>query len=111
MMTPIRSSTMKSSSDLLKQNQTSNGVYPVSFCMVCVYVLHNEVSGRFYTGFTRDLQKRLIEHSVGKPNYGLVYYEACLNVSDAMAREKFLKTGPGKRYIKNRIKRFLELMG
>lgn len=29
-MTPLRSSTLNASSDLLKQNQTSNGVYPVS---------------------------------------------------------------------------------
>ncbi len=28
-MSPIRSSTLEASSDLLKQNQTSNGVYPV----------------------------------------------------------------------------------
>ena len=110
-MTPIRSSTLKASSDLLKTNQTSNGVYPVSSSMIYVYVLHNKLSGRFYTGFTRDLQKRLIQHTAHKPHYELVYYEACLNVSDAMAREKFLKTGPGKRYLKNRIKRFLELTG
>ena len=110
-MTPVRSSTQKASSDLLKQNQTSNGVYPVSSSMIHVYVLRNNSSNRFYTGFTRDLQKRLITHSVNKPRYEIVYYEGCLNVSDAMAREKFLKTGPGKRYLKNRIKRFLELMG
>jgi putative endonuclease len=110
-MTPIRSSTLNASSDLLKQNQTSNGVYPVNSSMICVYVLRHQLSGRLYTGFTRDLQKRLINHASIKPLYALVYYEACLNVSDAMAREKFLKTGPGKRYLKNRIKRFLELMG
>ncbi len=28
-MTPIRSSTLNAGSDLLAQNQTSNGVYPV----------------------------------------------------------------------------------
>ena len=110
-MTPIRSSTLNASSDLLKQNQTSNGVYPVNTSMICVYVLRHQQSSRFYTGFTRDLQKRLINHSSGRPGYELVYFEACLNVSDAMAREKFLKSGPGKRYIRNRIKRFLELTG
>ena len=40
-----------------------------------------------------------------------VYYEACLNKLDAMAREKYLKSGMGKRYIKNRLKRFLPLTG
>jgi putative endonuclease len=110
-VTPIRSSTLNASSDLLKQNQTSNGVYPVNTSMICVYVLRHQLNGRFYTGFTRDLQKRLINHASSKPHYELIYFEACLNVSDAMAREKFLKTGPGKRYLRNRIKRFLELMG
>lgn len=110
-MTPIRSSLASTTPDLLKPNQTSNGVYPVSSGMAYVYVLRNNLSQRLYTGFTRDLQKRLIQHAATKPQYDLVYYEACLNVSDAMAREKFLKTGPGKRYLKNRIKRFLELMG
>lgn len=110
-MTPIRSSTLRARSDLLKQNQTSNGVHPVNSSMIYVYVLRNQPSGRIYTGFTRDLQKRLIQHTANKSGYELVYYEACLNVSDAMAREKFLKTGPGKRYLKNRNKRFLELMG
>lgn len=110
-MTPLRSSALKASSDLLNTNQTSNGVNPVSSSMAYVYVLRNNLSTRFYTGFTRDLKKRLIQHSSLKRDYSLVYYDACLNISDAMAREKFLKTGPGKRYLKNRIKRFLELMG
>lgn len=110
-MTPIRSSTLKASSDLLKPNQTSNGVNPVTSSMVYVYVLRNSLKSRLYTGFTRDLQKRLIQHASKKPNYELVYYEASLNVSDAIKREKFLKTGPGKRYLKNRIKRFLEVTG
>jgi putative endonuclease len=35
-----------------------------------------------------------------------VYYEACKDEFDAKAREKYLKSGMGKRYIKNRLKRF-----
>lgn len=110
-MTPIKSSTLNASSDLLKHNQTFNGVNPVSSSMVYVYVLRNSLSQRFYTGFTRDLKKRLVHHLNGKPGYKLVYYEACINTSDAMAREKYLKSGPGKKYLKNRIKRFMELTG
>lgn len=33
----------------------------------------------------------------------LVYFEGCLNKSDVFRRERYLKTGMGKRYIKNRI--------
>lgn len=117
-MTPIRSSTLKASSELLKSNQTSNGVYPVNSSMSYVYVLHNCNNGRFYTGFTSDLKKRLTKHfsnqsrSTNKRgSYELVYFEASLNSRDGLAREKYLKSGPGKRYIKNRVKRFLELTG
>ncbi len=41
----------------------------------------------------------------------LSIYEACLNQHDAAAREKYLKSGIGKRYLKNRLKRFLSLTG
>ncbi|KKU20150.1 MAG: GIY-YIG nuclease superfamily protein [Candidatus Saccharibacteria bacterium GW2011_GWA2_46_10] len=117
-MTPIRNNFLSKISDLLTANQTSNGVYPVSSSMSYVYVLRNTNNGGFYTGFTFDLKKRLTEHLENKTRstnkrgpYQLIYYEACLNSTDARAREKFLKTGPGKRYLKNRVKRFLELMG
>ena len=43
----------------------------------------------------------------GKGPYKLIYYEACIDEKDARNREKYLKTGMGKRYIKNRLKRFL----
>ena len=36
----------------------------------------------------------------------LIYYEASLHSKDAKAREKYLKSGMGKRYIKNRLKFF-----
>ncbi len=59
--------------------------------------------------------KRIEEHNsrISKSTKGriplkLVYYEFCLNRKDAMKREKYLKTTWGKRYIKNRIKNYLE---
>lgn len=81
--------------------------------MQYVYVLQNQ-SGQFYTGCTSDLKKRLVQHNTGKSEftkyrgpYELIYYEACLNVKDAYTREKYLKTGMGKRYLKNRLKRYI----
>ena len=47
---------------------------------------------------------------VGGP-FMLIYYEAYVSKYDAMAREKYLKSGMGKRYMKNRLKRFLSLTG
>lgn len=69
---------------------------------------------QLYTGFTGDLRKRVMEHNDGKVMstknrlpFELIYYEGCLNEQDARAREKYLKSGMGKRYLKNRMKRFL----
>ena len=117
-MTPIRNSTLNASSDSLKRNQTSNGVYPVTSSISYVYVLRNPNNGRMYTGFTSDLKKRLTAHYSNKNRstnkrgaYELIYYEASLNSRDGLAREKYLKSGPGKQYIKNRVKLFLEVTG
>jgi len=86
--------------------------------MFYTYVLKSEKSGRFYTGYTNDLRKRFKEHNSSQSTYTakrgpykLIYYEACSNQQDAMAREKYLKTAIGKRYLNNRLKRFLSLMG
>jgi len=77
------------------------------------YVLQSKKDGKFYTGFTSDLGKRIIEHNSGKVNstrmrmpLELVYFEYCLNINDALHREKYLKTTYGKRYIQNRIKNY-----
>lgn len=79
-----------------------------------VYVLQND-SKSWYTGYTSDLRKRLMEHNTGKSNYTksrgpftLIYYEACLSIHDAYRREQYLKTGMGKRFLKNRVKSFSE---
>lgn len=86
--------------------------------MYYTYVLRSEKDSRLYTGSTNDLRRRLSEHNHGKvfstkyrDPFELIYYEACLNGQDARAREKYLKTGMGKRYIKNRLKRFLSSNG
>lgn len=83
--------------------------------MFYVYVLRDTKTGQFYTGCTSDLKKRFTEHAKGQSKYTrsrgpyeLIYYEACVNSKDAYMREKYLKSGMGKRYIKNRMKHFLE---
>jgi putative endonuclease len=82
--------------------------------MFYTYLLLSQKDKRWYTGFTGDLRNRFKEHNSGRnfstKNRGLfdlIYYEACIHEDDAKAREKFLKSGPGKRYLKNRLKRFL----
>ena len=86
--------------------------------MFYVYLLQSKKDNKWYTGFTYDLRKRVSEHNdkknrstKGRAPFKLVYYEACLNEGDARSREKYLKSGMGKRYLKNRLKRFLFLTG
>ncbi len=86
--------------------------------MFYVYVLESQKDKRLYTGWTNDLRKRFSKHNnhevystKGRGPFIVIYYEACLNEQDARARERYLKTGMGKRYIKNRLKRFLSLTG
>lgn len=83
-----------------------------------VYVLQSRKDKRCYTGFTVDLRKRFKEHhddttgwTKGRGPFTLIYYEACKNITDARSREKYLKSGMGKRFLKNRLKRFLSLTG
>lgn len=77
--------------------------------MFYVYVLKS--SKQFYVGCTNDLKRRFTEHkndlSKATKNRGpwrLVYYEASDSNRDALARERYLKTAWGKRYIKTRVK-------
>jgi putative endonuclease len=86
--------------------------------MYFVYVLQSDKDKRFYTGLTQDLKERIEEHNAGASKatkaripLKLVYYESCMNYKDATKRERYLKTTWGKRYIKNRIKNYLEENG
>ncbi|MFH1456589.1 MAG: GIY-YIG nuclease family protein [Patescibacteria group bacterium] len=86
--------------------------------MFYVYLLISKKDNKWYTGFSSDLRKHLNEHNLGKVfstkgrgTFELIYYEACIDKKDAQAREKYLKSGPGKRYLKNRLRRFLSLTG
>ena len=79
--------------------------------MYYVYLLQSEIDQSCYIGYTNSLDKRITEHNEGKSYYTkrkipwkLIYYEASLDKFDAIAREKYLKTGIGRRYLKNRLK-------
>ena len=80
-----------------------------------IYILRSLKDKKFYTGYTSNLKKRLEAHQKGLVHstknrlpVELVYFEGCINQQDATNREKYLKTTYGKRYLKNRIKNYLE---
>ena len=79
-----------------------------------VYILLSGKDGKFYTGSSKDLKRRINEHNSGRVDstkdrlpMKLIYYEACIDEIDARARETYLKSGMGKRYIRNRLKNYL----
>ncbi len=59
-----------------------------------------------YVGSADDIEKRIWEHNFGKCRYTsgrrpwkLVYKEIFKTRSEAMRREKFLKSGQGRKYL------------
>lgn len=67
-----------------------------------------------YTGCTANLRRRYKEHVSGQVKstkhkvIKLLYYEAYRLTSDAVKREKFLKTTEGKKTLRKQIKDLLE---
>ena len=82
--------------------------------MYFTYVLQSEKDKQLYIGFTKNLKKRIVLHNEGKVRatagrrpLTLIYYEACWDEFDAVKREKYLKTGYGRRYLNNRLANYL----
>ena len=78
--------------------------------MFYTYILKSKKDGKLYTGSTKDLRKRFLQHNTGKSfstkgrgPFEIIYYEACLEEEKARSRELYLKSGMGKRYLKNRL--------
>ena len=81
------------------------------------YILQSLKDGDNYIGFTHDLRKRVEEHQKGhsfatsfRRPFKLIYYEACLNESDAKQREMYLKSTAGRRFLAKRLSHFRRLV-
>ncbi len=79
-----------------------------------VYVLRSESTGKTYIGQTDNLEKRVVQHNDpdntlslytkrNKGSWRLIYHEICKTRSEAMKREKLLKTGVGREHIKKAL--------
>ncbi|MBM3746098.1 MAG: GIY-YIG nuclease family protein [Acidobacteria bacterium] len=82
--------------------------------MYYTYVLHSQRDGHWHTGAASDHRARVRDHQEGRVRstrgrrpFELAYYEACLSPADAFRRERYLKTGRGKRYLRQRLKVWL----
>ena len=78
--------------------------------MFYTYVLRSKRDGDLYIGWTNDLDNRVKEHNKGSVEatkyripLELVYYEGCLNQKNTITREKQLKTGFGRAYLRRRL--------
>ncbi len=78
-----------------------------------VYILQSLKDKKKYTGLTSDLSSRFEAHQKGmvtstkyRRPLKLIYFEGCISRSDAIKREKYLKTHYGKMYLGNRLKSY-----
>ena len=79
--------------------------------MFLVYALHSPVFDKIYIGFTSDLNQRLLSHNtLGTKGWTrkyrpwvVVYNEEFDSKSEAMHREKQLKTARGRQFIRTTI--------
>ena len=74
--------------------------------MYYVYVLQSEADSGLYIGYSANLKQRLRQHEAGKAQatkhrrpWRLIYYEAYRDRRDAEGRERFLKSGAGRRHL------------
>ena len=76
--------------------------------MYCVYAIKSLQRKYIYVGMTNNLERRLSDHYNGynkttKPYrpFELIYTEEFVTRSEARDREKHLKSGIGKEFLKN----------
>lgn len=78
--------------------------------MYYTYILINSKTGRYYVGSTPDLKNRFKKHQSGKVlstksdlHYELEWYCAFKSETQAIAFEQYLKSGPGRAFMKKRF--------
>ncbi len=80
-----------------------------------IYTIFSLKDKKFYTGYTSNLKRRLLEHAKGlskatrfRRPFLLIHYEYFINEDDAKSRERFLKSGFGREQLKQALKRTLK---
>jgi putative endonuclease len=77
--------------------------------MYTVYVLYSEIANKHYTGFSSNFEARLESHNLfGKKDWATkhrpwkVIHTAIFSTkAEALKKEKWLKSGVGRSFIKN----------
>ena len=76
--------------------------------MYIVYAIKSKIRNYIYVGMTSNLQERMRRHNKGyvkttrayRP-FDLIYEEKHTTRQEARKREKYLKSGAGKEFLKN----------
>jgi putative endonuclease len=75
--------------------------------MYTVYVLKSLRDGKQYTGYSSDVNRRILEHNSGKTEstrrrrpFELIYTEEYQSEEEAKERERFLKSGKRREELK-----------
>ncbi|MDD5291441.1 MAG: GIY-YIG nuclease family protein [Patescibacteria group bacterium] len=78
--------------------------------MIVVYAIYNTSYGEIYVGMTNNLKRRLKEHARGQTkytrkfsNFNLIFTEEFEDYKIARRKEKYLKSGCGKEFLKTLI--------
>jgi putative endonuclease len=73
-----------------------------------VYALKSQSRNYIYVGLTNNLERRIFQHQTGKERttkpyrpYTLIYYESFSSRQLARDKEKYLKSGVGKEFLKS----------
>jgi putative endonuclease len=79
-----------------------------------VYVLRSTSDHGLYIGYSANLKKRFQQHAQGdsfatsyRGPWKLIYYEAYLEREDALGRERYLKSGSGRKFFKTQLRHYL----
>ena len=80
-----------------------------------VYVLRSVTDYGLYIGYSANLRKRIQQHVQGdsfatsyRGPWKLIYYEAYLERHDALGRERYLKSGGGRRFLEVQLAHYLK---
>ena len=80
--------------------------------MACIYINFSKSINKFYIGSSREnnAQKRFASHNTGKVRstksgrpWALIHQEIYKNYTEGRKRELFLKTGMGRKWIKEKF--------
>jgi len=74
--------------------------------MIFVYVIKSQNKYFRYVGITNNISRRLNDHNMGKnistsfyKPFNLIYEEKYYDYKEARIREKFLKSGQGRKFL------------